>query len=47
MPEGIEFDIAEIGNASTEATGAVKLDLQDSYGQRNMLRMTGAGVVRQ
>ena len=47
MPEGIEFDFAEIGNASTEANGAIKLDLKDSYGQWNMLRMTGAGVVRQ
>jgi hypothetical protein len=47
MPAGIEFDFAEIGNASTEATGAIKLDLNDSYGQWSMLRMTGAGVVRQ
>jgi hypothetical protein len=46
MPEGIEFDIAEIGNASTEATGAIKLNLKDSYGQWNLLRQTGAGVTR-
>jgi len=47
MPEGIEFDIAEIGNASTEATGAIKLNLENSYGQWNLLRQSGNGVVRQ
>jgi hypothetical protein len=47
MPEGIEFDIAEIGNASTEATGAIKLNLENSYGQWNLVRQTGNGVVRQ
>jgi hypothetical protein len=46
MPDGIEFGIAEIGNASTEATGAIKLNLKDSYGQWNLLRQTGAGVIR-
>jgi hypothetical protein len=46
MPEGIEFEIAEIGNASTESSCAIKLDLKDSFGQWNMLRMTGSGVVR-
>jgi len=46
MPQGIEFDIAEIGNASTEATGAIKLNLKDSFGQWNLLRQTGAGVTR-
>ena len=38
LPEGIEFEIAEIGNASTKATGAVELDLNDSYGQFNLIR---------
>ena len=46
MPEGIEFAIAEIGSASTTATGAVKLDLKDSYGQFNRLRFNRHGVVR-
>ena len=47
MPEGIEFDIAEIGNASTEATGGIKLNLDNSFGQWNLVRQTGSGVVRQ
>ena len=46
MPDGVEFDIAEIGNASTEANGAIQLQLKDSYGQWNMIRQTGSGVVR-
>lgn len=46
MPEGIEFDIAEIGNASTQAKGAIKLSLENTYGQWNMLRQSGRGVIR-
>jgi hypothetical protein len=46
MPEGIEFAIAEIGNASTSTSSAIKLDLENSFGQWNRIRMTGAGVVR-
>jgi len=46
IPEGIEFAIAEIGSASTKATGAIQLDLNDSYGQFNMLRHSRHGVVR-
>jgi hypothetical protein len=46
MPDGIEFDVAEIGNASTESTGAIKLNLENSFGQWNVLRQTGGGVVR-
>ena len=30
---------------STKATGAVALDLTDSYGQFNILRHSGTGVV--
>ena len=46
IPEGIEFAIAEIGSASTKATGVVQLDLNDSYGQFNMLRHSRHGIVR-
>ncbi|HET7715871.1 MAG TPA: DUF1326 domain-containing protein [Bauldia sp.] len=45
-PAGIEFEVAEIGSASTRATGKIKLDLRDSYGQFNKVRHTGHGVVR-
>ncbi|WP_201285612.1 DUF1326 domain-containing protein [Chelativorans xinjiangense] len=46
IPAGIEFEIAEIGSASTKATGPIALDLKDSYGQFNMLHHTGKGVIR-
>jgi len=45
IPNGIEFELAEIGSATTKATGAVKLDLTDTYGQFNSLRHSGSGIV--
>ena len=45
IPNGIEFELAEIGSASTRATGAIGLELNDSYGQFNILRHSGTGVV--
>ena len=45
IPNGIEFDLAEIGSASTRATGTIALDITDSYGQFNILRHSGAGPV--
>jgi len=46
LPNGIEFDIAEIASGSTRASGAVVMELDDSYGQFNRLHHTGAGLVR-
>jgi hypothetical protein len=46
LPNGIEFEIAEIASGSTRASGAVVLELDDSYGQFNRLHHTGAGLVR-
>ncbi len=45
IPGGIEFEFAEVGSASTTATGAIRLDLKDSYGQWNILRHGPHGVV--
>lgn len=45
IPDGIEFEIAEIGSASSQATGAIELNLDDSYGQFNVIRHSGTGVV--
>ena len=45
IPNGIEFEIAEIGSATTKATGLIGLDLNDSYGQFNIVRHSGTGVV--
>jgi hypothetical protein len=46
IPGGIEFEIAEIGSATTKASGAIQLELDDTYGQFNILRHSGTGVVR-
>ena len=45
IPNGIEFEDAEIGSATTTATTAIRLDLADTYGQFNRLRHSGKGVV--
>lgn len=46
LPNGIEFDIAEIGSASSKATGLVAFQHEDCYGQFNLMRQSGRGVVR-
>jgi len=45
IPNGIEFEIAEIGSASTNATGPIQLDLDDTYGQFNRVRHSATGVI--
>ena len=45
IPDGIEFEVAEIGSATTRGTAAIKLDLKNTYGQFNYLRHSGRGVV--
>lgn len=45
IPNGIEFEVAEIGSGTTRASGNIELDLNDSYGQFNLLRHSGTGVV--
>lgn len=47
IPNGIEFELAEMGSGSskTGAESAIKLDLTNSYGQFNILRHSGSGVV--
>jgi len=45
IPNGIEFEIAEIGSASTKATGPIALELNESYGQFNIVRHSGTGVI--
>lgn len=43
VPHGIEFDTAEIVNGRTRSHSAVKLDLNDSYGQLCELHLTHRG----
>lgn len=46
IPGGIEFETAEIGSATTTSLAAIRLDLNDTYGQFNIVRHSGRGVVR-
>jgi len=47
IPNGIEFELAEIGSASATAAGAVPFALKDSYSQFYRLKHSGGGVVHQ
>ena len=47
LPDGFEYEIAEIASASTKATGDIKLNLEKSYGQFAELHLCNSGVVRQ
>jgi hypothetical protein len=42
-PEGIEFDTADIGNASSTITGDISMELKNSYGQFNYMEQSGNG----
>ncbi len=48
IPNGIEYEVAEMGSASTntESESAIRLELKDSYGQFNELRHSGTGIVK-
>ena len=46
LPNGFEYTVAEMASGTTKSTGAIKLDLTDSYGQFNLLHMNQAGVIR-
>jgi len=46
LPNGIEFDLAEIARGTTRTVASIALDLKDSYFHFNALRQTGKGVVR-
>ena len=45
LPHGFEYRIAEIGSGTTKTTGAIKLDLKQSYGQFAHLHLSSKGVV--
>jgi hypothetical protein len=45
LPNGIEFELAEIGSGSTKTTASIALDLKDTYCHLTVLRQSGEGVV--
>jgi hypothetical protein len=46
LPDGFEFEIAEVGSGTTKTQGNVVLDLKASYGQFAHLHLNNHGVVR-
>lgn len=46
LPNGFEYTVAEMGSGSSKTQGAIELDLNDSYGQFNILHMNQDGVIR-
>jgi hypothetical protein len=46
LPDGFEYTVAEMGNGNTKARAGITLDLENSYGQFNVLHMNQDGVIR-
>ncbi len=46
LPNGIEFELAEVGSGTTKTTAGVALDLKDTYCHFTRLRQSGRGFVR-
>ncbi|MEO5845402.1 MAG: hypothetical protein ABIQ33_11235, partial [Caldimonas sp.] len=46
LPHGFEYELAEIGSASSRSTGTIPLDLKNSYGQFARLHLNNKGPVR-
>jgi hypothetical protein len=46
LPEGFEYEVAEIGSASSRTEGPVRVEIDDKYGQFAHLHLNNNGVVR-
>lgn len=46
LPHGFEYELAEIGSASSRSRGNIALDLKNSYAQFARLHMNGKGPIR-
>jgi len=46
LPAGFEYEVADIGSASSRSQGPVQVDFKDSYGQFANLHLNSHGVVR-
>lgn len=46
LPDGFEYTYAEMGAGTSKATAAIELELNNSYGQFNILHMNQDGVIR-
>jgi hypothetical protein len=46
LPHGFEYEIAEIGSASSKSRGHLAIELKDSYAQFARLHLNNKGIVR-
>ncbi len=46
LPHGFEYEIAEIGSGTTNATGEIKFEQENTYAQFAYLDLTNKGIVR-
>jgi hypothetical protein len=46
LPDGFEYEVAEIGSASSRTTGPMAVEFKDTYGQFARLHLNNHGVVR-
>jgi hypothetical protein len=46
LPAGFEYEVADIGSASSKSTGPVQVEFGDTYGQFANLHLGSHGVVR-
>ena len=46
LPDGFEYTYAEVGAGTSKITTDIELDLNNSYGQFNVLHMNQNGVIR-
>jgi hypothetical protein len=46
LPHGFEYELAEVGSATSRSRGKLTVDLKDSYAQFARLHLNNKGVVR-
>ncbi len=46
LPHGFEYELAEVGSASSKSKGQLVVDLKDSYAQFANLHMNNKGLIR-
>ena len=46
LPDGFEYAVAEIGNASSKTRGPVQVEMKNTYGQFARIHLNNHGVVR-
>ena len=47
LPDGFEYEVAEIGSGTSRSHGKLALELKDSYAQFAQLHMNNHGLIRQ